>query len=58
MAGWRKSSRCDHGQCVEVWPGHRMWVRASGERGQVLSVDRADWQAFLGEVRAGEWDRC
>ena len=61
---WITSSKlaCDHGQCVRVSVGARrvgVGDSTSDPAGQVpvLAVERADWQTFLGEVRAGEWDR-
>lgn len=47
---WIKSSRCDSGQCIEVWDGHAtVWVRDSTrpDAGEILVVGRGDWQRFL-----------
>lgn len=50
MTSWVRSSRCDTGSCVDVWPGHAtVWVRDSA--GQTLVVDRAAWATLVRHVR-------
>ena len=58
--GWRKSTRSDDGNCVEV--GHSddgsIGVRDSKDlAGPVLGFDQASWTAFTREVRTGRLDR-
>jgi hypothetical protein len=53
---WRKSSRCDSGQCLEVaWPQHKLVaVRDSTLPDAYLSVDHATWISLLQAVRTGK----
>jgi hypothetical protein len=57
---WRRSSRCDAGQCVEVaFLDSRVALRDSKDPdGPRLNVDANIWTAFVGSVRAGEFDRA
>jgi hypothetical protein len=57
---WRRSSRCDGGQCVEVAFADALVAMRDGKSpdGARLHLDRHDWTAFLGAVRAGEFDRA
>ncbi|WP_328468799.1 DUF397 domain-containing protein [Actinoplanes sp. NBC_00393] len=58
---WRKSRRSDGGgNCVEVSfaADGTIGVRDSKNRtGPVLEFSTAEWEAFLGGVRDGEFDR-
>jgi len=56
--GWRKSSRSDTGNCVEVHIGpDRVRVRHSrNERGLVLAFTHQEWRAFLAGVHGGEFE--
>jgi hypothetical protein len=60
-ASWVKSSfSFANGNCVEVadLPGGHIGVRDSKHpQGQVLRFTPAEWQAFLGGVRLGEFDK-
>ncbi len=59
-ARWRTSSRtANAGNCVEVaGMGGVVAVRDSKDRGgPVLLVDGASWEAFLGDIRRGDFDR-
>jgi len=50
---WRKSSRCESFQCVEVAAGGgQVLVRAAAD-GPVLRYPTAAWQAFCAAVKAG-----
>jgi hypothetical protein len=56
---WRKSSFSTTNGCVEVAvAGDRIAVRDSKQqgRGPVLEFTAAEWAAFLGGVRGGEFD--
>ncbi len=57
---WRKSSRSNdggYGDCVEVAGlGDEVALRDSKNfSGPVLAITRAEWCAFLGGIRAGEF---
>jgi hypothetical protein len=58
---WAKSSlSMGNGNCVEVTglTGDQIWVRDSKKpRGAVLGFTQAEWDAFVGGVRNGEFDR-
>ncbi len=58
---WRKSSRSmTNGNCVEVGGlvGEFIGVRDSvNPRGTVLGFTPGEWDAFVGDVRNGEFDR-
>jgi hypothetical protein len=59
QAVWRKSTRSGFDGCVEVAlvEGPRVAVRHSKDRtGPVLTFSRAEWEAFVGGVRDGEFD--
>ena len=56
---WRKSTFSTTNGCVEVAVvGDRIAVRDSKQQGQgpVLEFTAAEWAAFLGGVRGGEFD--
>jgi hypothetical protein len=56
---WRKSTLSTTNGCVEVAVvGDRIAVRDSKDRGRgpVLEFTAAEWAAFLGGVRGGEFD--
>ena len=60
LPSWRKSSlSLSNGACVEVasLPGGQVGVRNSRDSsGQVLAFTPAEWHAFIGGVRNGEFD--
>jgi Domain of unknown function (DUF397) len=57
---WRKSSLSASGECVEVaWIAEsQRWAlrHSKSPTGPVLSFTQAEWDAFLGGVRLGEFD--
>jgi Domain of unknown function (DUF397) len=56
---WRKSTFSTTNGCVEVaMAGDRIAVRDSKQQGSgpVLEFTAAEWDAFLGGVRDGEFD--
>lgn len=56
---WRKSTRSDQGNCVEVAfaADGTVGVRDSkNPTGPVLQFTPAEWDAFTGGVRDGEFD--
>ena len=57
-AAWRTSTLCDLNGCVEVaLLGDRVAVRDANDRtGPVLVFTAAEWEAFVGGVRGGEFD--
>jgi hypothetical protein len=57
VANWRKASRCQGGECVEVLQyDDVVMVRESGHAGEVLRVAAGPWRDFTDAVRAGEFD--
>jgi len=57
---WRRSTRCEGGQCVEVALLDDAAAMRDGkdpERGELLFSHR-EWAHFLGAVRAGAFDRA
>ena len=58
VPAWRKSSRCDHGQCVEVaWRESGVAVRDNTQPGTHLTFDGASWHDLVREIRGGRFDR-
>ena len=57
-ATWRTSTLCDLNGCVEVAVlEDRVVVRDAKDRaGPVLVFTAAEWEAFVGGVRGGEFD--
>jgi Domain of unknown function (DUF397) len=55
-AGWRRSSRCAHGECIEVGTlaTRRVAVRDSKRNGSgpALVFTPAQWQFFIKDVKA------
>jgi Domain of unknown function (DUF397) len=58
-APWRTSSLCDLNGCVEVAIlDDQVAVRDAKDRaGPVLLFSAPEWEAFVGGVRRGEFDR-
>jgi hypothetical protein len=58
-ATWRKSSRSGGNGCVEVaFVGGKIAVRDSKDKsGPALTFTLHEWDAFVGGVRDGEFDR-
>jgi hypothetical protein len=55
---WRRSSHCTAISCIEVdREGDAVKIRRSGNPdGPVLTVDRAEFAAFLDGAKGGEFD--
>jgi hypothetical protein len=58
---WRKSTKSAQSNCVEVAYQQESGVimvrdTKAAEMGPVLSFTRAEWNAFLGGVHAGEFE--
>ncbi|WP_091549913.1 DUF397 domain-containing protein [Micromonospora pattaloongensis] len=49
---WRKSSRCDSHQCVEVALGDGAAVRDSASPDRHLSFPAPAWRRFIATLRA------
>lgn len=57
--GWRRSSRCSAGNCVEVETSMTtglVMVRDSADPGRNLRFTPREWAEFVAGVRAGEFD--
>jgi hypothetical protein len=57
MNRWKKSSFCDNSGCVEMTTDQKggVWLRSSLSPHPMLT-SRADWEAFIAGVKAGEFD--
>jgi hypothetical protein len=55
---WRRSSRCEADNCLEVSTGPlgHILVRSSKAPSAVLDLELAVWQAFTIDVREGRFD--
>ena len=54
---WQKSSRCQSSDCVEIaQTSDGVLVRNSADSRTVIRYSRAEWQAFVRGVQAGEFD--
>jgi hypothetical protein len=55
---WRRSQRCDAGNCVEVAAiGADIAMRDSKDPdGAILHFTKDEWTAFVAGVRAGEFE--
>ena len=62
MSGWVRSSLCaGNGDCIEVKAtehgvGPTVWISRSRTRLGVLAFTRAEWDAFVAGVKAGDFD--
>ncbi len=54
-AGWRRSSKCAAGDCVEVMLDEDGVASKTPDAG-VLQFDRETWAGFVSAVRAGQFD--
>jgi hypothetical protein len=56
VTGWRKSSRCSGGNCVEARPvGDEVRVRDSDDPDYELVFSKDEWSSFVAGVQAGEF---
>ena len=54
---WRKPSRCDLGECVEVrQDGALVMMRESARPDAIIYIEAGSWHAFSDAIRAGEFD--
>jgi hypothetical protein len=54
---WRKPSRCDLGECVEVrQQGALVMMRESARPEAIIYIEASSWRAFSAAIRAGEFD--
>jgi len=54
---WRRSTRCESGDCAEVRIGYKVGFRNSTQVDHVLEFSRAEWADFTAALRRGEFDR-
>ena len=55
---WRKASRCQSGECVEVLQvDEAVLLRESAHPDAILRVAAASWRIFTDAIRAGEFDQ-
>jgi hypothetical protein len=55
--GWRKSSFCGGGECVEVArDGDAVLMRNSTQPERVLRCSAEDWQLLLEKIKSGSLD--
>ena len=55
-AAWRKSSRCSHGDCIEVAPlKSRVAIRDSKDNasGPTLAFAPVEWRSFIEGIKNG-----
>lgn len=58
LPAWRKSSFCASGECVEVAEQNGMIVLRDSKEpdGGMLSCTSGEWQLFVHDIKAGEFD--
>ncbi|MEP7022708.1 MAG: DUF397 domain-containing protein [Actinomycetota bacterium] len=56
---WRKSRYCNGGSCVRVAPfqGSIFMGDTKSPGGPVLPFAKSEWNAFIGQVKRGDFDR-
>lgn len=55
---WKRSSRCESHQCVEVLRAERaVYMRNTGDVGSVLTFSLDAWRRFAGQLRSEELAR-
>lgn len=57
--GWKRSSFCSNGACVEIAQGDEVMVRDSKTKdvgAEVLRFTQAGWGEFVDRVRTGDYD--
>jgi Domain of unknown function (DUF397) len=56
-SAWRKASRCQSGECLEVRRGDGwVGVRDSTDASVEVSCSAEAWLAFTGAIKTGEYD--
>jgi hypothetical protein len=52
---WRKASRCQNGECLELTVRDgEVLIRSSRAPHEMISLTPAEWRALVGAIRAGE----
>lgn len=56
QSGWRRSSFCSNGACVEIAHEEEVvLVRNSQAPERVMEISESEWAAFINAVRTGEF---
>lgn len=54
---WKRSSRCEMGNCVEVYvSADGVQLRNSKDETKILTFTRAEWTWFIVAIRQDEFD--
>lgn len=57
LAPWRRSTRCESGDCAEVQQlGHMVRFRNSTQADVMLAFSRDQWTTFTAAIRRGDFD--
>lgn len=57
LGRWQAPGRCDTNACVQVrGESEGVYVRRSGGDSFVLRFTHAEWQAFVGAAKDGQYD--
>lgn len=55
LVDFRRSTRCENNQCVEVGVSEFGIHMRQSDGGVVLTFDRAQWQGFICSVKGGQF---
>jgi hypothetical protein len=58
MTGWKRSSFCAQGECIEALRADdgRIWLRSGSGQFSHVKLSAEEWFAFIAGVKAGEFD--
>jgi Domain of unknown function (DUF397) len=57
MSGWRKSSHCAAGDCIEISQSeNRRWIWIRSGQFNSFPVTPDEWESFVKGIKAGEFD--